>query len=79
MNVMVNGKLVDWIKFASRMDDYVATRVYVEITPCSEQDAADAYCRAHESHFGKTFNMDEDPPHGNPVGQPQEVPAQGNS
>lgn len=59
VTVVVNGKTVEWVKFCLSMDDNLVTELYRTITPCTEQQAADAYCQAHLAHFGQPYEVED--------------------
>lgn len=59
MLVMLNGRLVSWVKVVLSMDDSLASTID-NIRPCTEQEYLDAYARAHEQAHGQPFQVKGD-------------------
>lgn len=50
-----NGQDVDFDGAAMLMDDDIREELHSSITPCSNQEFMDAYCKAHFAKFGEEF------------------------
>ena len=41
----------------SMMDDEIREELHNDLSPCTEQEFFDAYCKAHEDRFGEEFEL----------------------
>lgn len=51
----INGNQVDFEAAVNLMDDDLREELHDEMAPCSDQEFADAYAKAHEERFGEQF------------------------
>ena len=59
MLVMLNDRLVCWVKAVLSMDDELASTLD-HLRPCTEQEFLDAYAKAHEQAYGQPFQVKGD-------------------
>lgn len=57
MYVTYNNAQVDFEAAVNLMDDDIRESLHAELSPCTEQEFFDAYCKAHEEKFGEEFTI----------------------
>lgn len=55
--VNYNGSKIDYEAAVMLMDDDIREKLHEEITPCTDQEFFDAYCKAHEEKYGEEFSV----------------------
>lgn len=55
--VMLNGREVYFEDCANFMDDEIREDLHLELSPCTEQEFLDAYCKRHEEKFSQEFTI----------------------
>ena len=53
--VIIDGKAVDFETMVHYMDDEIREELHSKLAPCTEQEFAEAYVKAHREKFGEEF------------------------
>lgn len=55
--VDLNGSIVNIEQCVNLMDDDIREAIHNSLSPCSNQEFLDEYCRRHEETFGEQFSL----------------------
>lgn len=58
------GVEIDFLSAVERMDDEIREEIHAGLTPCTEQQFFDAYCKRHAECYGEN---DFQPAQANPI------------
>ena len=55
VKVILSGKAMDFETMVHYMDDELREELHSQLAPCTEQEFAEAYVKAHLEKFGEEF------------------------
>lgn len=60
--INMNGSEINFEAAVVLMDDEIREELNFDLSPCSDQEFFDAYCKAHEEKYGEEWELSKENP-----------------